>query len=233
MINTIDTQDKRKIGYRMSPQIRISDKLYKHLKKMNGPMSKSLDRIVLGEAEDFTSEPKSKKPPYMFIYASIINCWIEYEELCIKRNMPQGNNLYNVVFPSADIKESIFEKIHNEDWFVTDTFDEDGRRLTRQRMREQNITNPVKKLSNSMHFFGMPFNRVLDNALGTMVKLGYMSREKSMPTERVVGVPYEYKVEQIPYEDLVKGIIANSQTALESTRRQNDGTFPKLADLFQ
>jgi hypothetical protein len=199
-------------------------------------MSKSLDRIVLGETEDFTKKPTKFKPPYMFIYASIINCWIKYGERMDRDGNPQGNNLYNIQFPSSHIKEWIFEEIYNEHWFMKSKFIGKKRVVA---IIDENASLPKvteEKLSprSNMHFFNLPFSVVLDNALGTMVKLGYMSRERDQyPTERVVGIAYNYKIEQVPYEDLVKGIIANSQTAAESRAKQNDGTFPKLADLFQ
>ena len=209
MINLIDTQDKRKIGYNMSPQIRISDKLYKHLKNMNAPMSKSLDKIVLGDTEDFSKKPTKFRPPYMFIYASILNCWIEYVEVM----MPQGSSTLDMILSRADIRDRILPKIDNNGWFKS----------------------VIRKGTNhTLHFFDNRFETVLDNALGTMVKLGYMSRQRiQSPTERVVGIPYEYKLNRIPRPDVINGIIANSTTAAESRVKQNDGTFPKLADLFQ
>lgn len=60
----------------MAPQIRISDELYKHLKSLNGTMSKNLDKIVLGkEHKPITLTKKRKFPESAVLYPTILGAF--------------------------------------------------------------------------------------------------------------------------------------------------------------
>lgn len=72
----------------MAPQIRISDELYKHLKSLDGTMSKNLDKIVLGkEPKPIAPTKKRKFPESEILFSAILGTFEDTNESKARREI--------------------------------------------------------------------------------------------------------------------------------------------------